>query len=285
MADAPQIVVLNHRNDEFWSINYLLKLLMAEWERQGFDVSVVRGPRERVDASIAILHVNLTRIPRDYLRYTRRHPIAINGDARDISKRVVADHRLRCGPRHGDAVIVKTDRNFGGLPELWMGTRRPLLDRVPRIARRLPWSWSGRLQPAEYPVFESARDVPLSVWLNRRLVVQKFQPEKRDGYYCLRNWVFFGDRDLGVLSLSKDPIVKSDNIVHRERIDTVPEELHAMRRRLGFDYGKFDYGIVEGRVVLYDANRTPTYSGSLTPDVRALVADLASGIHSFIDRD
>ena len=39
--------------------------------------------------------------------------------------------------------------------------------------------------------------------------------------------------------------------------EPVPEELRQTRRQLGFDYGKFDYGVVNGEVVLYDANRTP----------------------------
>jgi len=39
---------------------------------------------------------------------------------------------------------------------------------------------------------------------------------------------------------------------------SVPEELHAMWARLGFDFGKFDYVVRDGQIVLLDANRTPT---------------------------
>ena len=52
---------------------------------------------------------------------------------------------------------------------------------------------------------------------------------------------------------------------------------------MGFDFGKFDYGIVDEQVILYDANRTPTLGGvreQYMPRVRLL----ADGLKSFLLR-
>ena len=63
--------------------------------------------------------------------------------------------------------------------------------------------------------------------------------------------------------------------------ETIPRELRSIREEMGFDYGKFDYGIVDGEVVLYDVNRTP----GAAPDA-GLHADtveaLAPGIRDFL---
>ena len=80
------------------------------------------------------------------------------------------------------------------------------------------------------------------------------------------------------MSASRDPIVKASNSLANETIP-VPEDLHAMRARLRFDYGKFDYVVHSGRLVLLDANRTPTYRGAVPSDrVMAIARSLADGI-------
>jgi len=121
------------------------------------------------------------------------------------------------------------------------------------------------------------------VWNNKRFVVDRFMPERRGDKYCLRRWVFFGDRECGSLAVSDSPIVKSANNERVAWLDDVPEELLAVRERLGFDYGKFDYGMVDGQVVLYDVNRTPTfYRRKADPDRQRRASALADGIHVFI---
>ncbi|HET6639867.1 MAG TPA: hypothetical protein VFH82_13915 [Gemmatimonadota bacterium] len=63
--------------------------------------------------------------------------------------------------------------------------------------------------------------------------------------------------------------------------EPVPDEIRAIRAGLGFDYGKFDYGIVDEEVVLYDVNPTPGAS----PDARLhveTVRELAPGIFDFL---
>jgi len=63
----------------------------------------------------------------------------------------------------------------------------------------------------------------------------------------------------------------------------VPDELRAERSRLGFDYGKFDFVVHEGRAILLDANRTPS-APPPSPEVDASNVHLAGGIDSLLKR-
>jgi hypothetical protein len=93
--------------------------------------------------------------------------------------------------------------------------------------------------------------------------------------------VFLGDKHTHSLSLSKHPIVKGSRVIHREALGDVPEELQRMREELKFDFGKFDYVLAEGRVVLYDANRTPSLDAFRRDEYMPRVRLLAEGIKSF----
>jgi hypothetical protein len=92
--------------------------------------------------------------------------------------------------------------------------------------------------------------------------VEKYLPEIVDGLYALRTWFFLGSADYVSVKYTNEPIVKGRNAVKRDRLDEVPEELRRLREEFGFDYGKFDFGMVDGKAVLYDANRTPGYLAS-----------------------
>ena len=73
----------------------------------------------------------------------------------------------------------------------------------------------------------------------------------------MRVWGFFGERERCTRYCGREPVVKSADILAREAAP-VPDELRAERARLGFDYGKFDFVLVDGKAVLLDANRTPS---------------------------
>lgn len=99
----------------------------------------------------------------------------MNGAATDIRKRMVSRHLLRSGDAWNGPVIVKTDLNCGGWPELRIHERA--------IAAR---STEGRLSSdlsipstEAYPVLDSLRDVPDAVWNDRDLVVERFLPDAR----------------------------------------------------------------------------------------------------------
>jgi D-alanine-D-alanine ligase-like ATP-grasp enzyme len=61
------------------------------------------------------------------------------------------------------------------------------------------------------------------------------------------------------------------------REEEPPAELLALRRELGLEYGRIDYVIVDGRVVIYDVNKTPSYK-TRTPRLLAIARELAPGL-------
>lgn len=283
-APAPpraRVAILVHRDEEF-EPRYVLHQVAALWREDGCEVTVQRGPGPVPAADLAILHVDATRVPGDHLRWIRRFPRSINGGAFDISKRRVSANLVRPGDGWSGPVIVKTNGNAAGHPDACLAVKRSLLERLRRARRdRLPWWLRREMGATEYPIYDSPRRVPAGVWWNRHLVVERFLPEVREGFYCLRTWLFLGDRETHSLSYSRQPVVKGASIERRELLGEVPAELRAARRRLGFDFGKFDYTLVDGRPVLLDANRTPTlpntsHLGAYMQSVRLLADGLRS---------
>lgn len=287
-ARARSLVVVTHPLDHFEGSSYVLTRLVTEWEAMGVQVAVVSDPARAVTADAAILHVDLTVVPKPFRALAAASPVVINGGAADISKRRVSRQLVRRhGPYRGP-VIVKTDRNYGGGPERIRGSRSLPSRALRKVGGRLPWTLNGRLAADAYPIYPSKESVPMPVWLNRRLVVEEYLPEREGEYYCLRNWIFFGDRELSLRSIGTRPVLKAPDVVDREYDVEIPDELRRLREELGFDYGKFDFAVSDGRVVLYDANRTPKFtSGGPSPrrgETRARIGDLAAGLFALLDR-
>jgi hypothetical protein len=284
-ANDKSVAVLTHARDDFDANDYFLRLFFPHWQRRGFTVRVVRGiETSSVAASVAIAHVNLTSVPAEYRLYSERFPVVVNGRVDDISKTRIATHLVRRADDYDGPVIVKTNLNYGGRPERWQTHAATRLGRMRlRLERSVPWTWSGALDATAYKIYERVRDVPRAVWWNPGLVVQRYLPERQGSLYCLRNWVFFGDREMSSIAYGETPLVKATNTVKRERDVPIPDRLREIRTRLGFDYGKFDFGIVDGEVVLYDANRTPTRGRdrAVTPDLDAEIENLAAGIDAY----
>jgi SAM-dependent methyltransferase len=273
------IAILVHENDQFKAMKsrYFLDVIAEIWRDEGFRVSLLYGPGRYVEADLIILHVNLTVIPDDYMEFMRLYPRALNASVNNISKRSISAHQVSLRDKYAGAVIVKTDQNCRGAPEARLKVRKSRRERI--LARFFGDMAAGKLK--NYPIYDSIRKVPLRVWLNRGLIVEKFIPEMHDGHYCLRTWTFLGDRETSSICYSKDPIIKSKNVIRREVLNDVPDELRQIRRELGFDFGKFDYAIVDGKMILYDVNRTPTLGGFSTEQLMTGMRMLADGIHSF----
>ena len=281
-----RVLIVRHPDDPFARMAYCVHLLADEWRKRGLTVDVTTEPRGPVDPEVLVIpHLDLTLTPRAYRDYFARCPHVLNRGVCDISKRRISRNLITNPDQHDGAVIVKTNRNAGGAPEVDRahkkgGVRRALLN----AARKLPWSVTGLVGPLEYKVFDHPRLVPRAVWHNRRLVVEKFLPERQGELYCLRQYTFLGSRELNTLVGSPEPLVKAASVVRREVLGETPDELRRLRREMGFDYGKFDYVLHDGRVILFDANRTPTYNrnskaGSASP----LLAALAAGIEPYLD--
>jgi len=286
-ANHPTFAILTHAADEFWRQRYIVRLLMPRWEAMGFRVVVVASPDEFVPADAALLHVDLSVVPEPYLRLVERYPRVFNGTVRDIRRHTFSRLAVgREGPDPGP-VIVKTNRNCGGLREFRLGLvespvgsalrridRGDLVSRaLSRVEARRSWRRRRVLPVGSYRVYSRRDLVPAGVWENPNLVVERFVAERDGDDYCCRHWLFFGDREVHRRAVSPSPVVKVT--ARLESIsDPVPEELRAIRERLGFDYGKFDYGLVDGEVVLYDANRTP--GASVDPRRHAETIDVLS---------
>jgi len=263
-----RIDILTLRVDGF-NANYMLHEVAEVWREAGIQVNVIRGPDIKSNADLVILHTDITKVPLEYLAAIRRYPAYLNGYVGDISKKLISRNLVTHPSQTDGPVIVKTNLNSGGLQEAAIASAGLLPDiyRQPR---------------APYAVYPSAKEVPEETWMDTLLVVERFLPEIRDGLYCLRTWVFLGNKETNSLSYSTEPIVKQANVVRREVVAEVPEELREMREELAFDYGKFDYAIVDERAVLFDANRTPTLGQFPKEAYMPRVRHLAEGIWPFL---
>jgi hypothetical protein len=281
VATRRKIAILLHETDSREkSKGHFIWALCDEWQSNGIEIEILRGPERHVDADLLIPHVNLTVLPPEYVDLFRRYPRVINRSLHDISKRAISRNLLSAGDDYTGPVIVKTDLNYGGRPEARLA-RRGVCGALNALRLRLSkqgWRDIRSMTIGGYKVFPALRAVPADVFENKALVVERFLPEVENGTYYLRVYLFMGDRGYCVRVGSTEPIVKQMNIVSREEAP-IPEELMAARREMGVDYGKMDFAVNEGRVVLFDLNRTP---GIIQPEerMRTSARNLAPGIDS-----
>jgi hypothetical protein len=269
------IVLITHVYDNFRDRDFLLRSLAGHWLDAGHDVTLAEGLGDWPDADAAVVHVDLSVVPAAYSAAAKRYPIVVNGAATDVRKRLVSRNLVQRNDDWSGPVMIKTDLNFSGIPEK-LAAERFRHDGKP--ADLPPGPIVSTTRP--YPVLDCSRAVPDDVWDNPGLVVERFLPEQdAQGYWC-RAWVFFGDRERCTRYRGTHPIVKSATIVASEPAP-VPDELRAERQRLGFDYGKFDFVVRDGRAILLDANRTPS-APPASPQMEASNARLAGGLETLL---
>jgi len=278
-----RILVLLHEYERPGKGRNLVDALAEAWRGQGVEVSFVSGIRTRPEADLLIPHVNLTRTPPEYVEYIESFAQVVNRGVLDISKRKVSRHLLSRQDAYPGPVIVKTDENSGGRPEHRLSRyRQPLRTWLRRRAAWLAEALPGqelawRRELSEYPVYDSLARVPPGAFRNPALVVEQFLPEREGDRYFMRYYLFLGDHTRSSRVMGTGPFLKRADCKPVDEGLEVPREVVDLRRRLGMDYGKIDYTIHEGQVVILDANRTPAPPG--TPDATArTVRDLAGGI-------
>jgi hypothetical protein len=239
------IVVLRHADERPDFSRYSLSVLAAIWEEQGHRVTILRGLDSLPEADLAFLHVDLSVVPEAYAAAARRYPHVVNGKALDIRKRIVSRHILERDHPWPGPVLVKSDLNYGGIPE-WR------IEHPDRPVEKAP----ARL--TDYRLFKDLASVPEDVWSDPHWVVERFLPERDDRGFYIRTWLFLGDRGRCRRSRSQHAIIKGEVIVEMDPDEIpVPDFIRAERERLGIDYGKFDFALYRGRPVLFDANKTP----------------------------
>jgi hypothetical protein len=269
-----RIAIITHKFDKFSRRSYLLGSILKEVERAGIEVEVTHGHRKLVRADLAILHVDATVVDPEYTALAKRYPRTINLGVRNIRKSLISAAALSRGATWDGAVIVKTDLNARGAPEFYHNEVAAL--------RGKPAPHPHVTALRDYVLFEHARDVPDDVWSDAQLVVEKFMPEPDPRGFALRTWCFMGRRETCSRCVSADPVVKGSSIISRELVE-VPNELRQVRAHLGFDYGKFDFVLRNGRPVLFDANFTPTVPENLTEELAASAKELALGLLEIVE--
>ncbi len=261
------ILVVPYIHDRFKSSHYLLKALFPHWARLGHQVLIRSDLDHLPNADVAVLHLDRTVVPDRYAAAVARFPVVINARARDLSKRTVSTNLLAPQDTWDGRVIVKTDLNSHGNSEAMHLHHEGVEPRPTTLAR--------------YAIFDNLRLVPGHVWLDPSLVVERFLPEPDPDGYALRVWTFLGDRERCTRYVGREPIVKAADFVSRVPCE-VPDVIRAERKRLGFDYGKFDFVVHDGRAVLLDANSTPTLPSSVSPMLASSNAELAVGMSGFV---
>ena len=286
MSSNLQIVVITHELDDFENKSYLLNRCCEEWKRRDVSILVLKGVRQDLPpADLAILHTDITVVSDAYAKIIDHYPKIINGRVRDISKTAFSDLIVSRESNYPGPVIVKTNANYGGMWERRERHQRGEGRSLFEILRL--WSRVECLE--KYPVFDSATEVPHGVWKNRNLVVEKFLTEQNNNNeYLLRIWVFFGDREIYYQCVSSEPVIKGHNTIRREYLDVndIPESLRETRVRLGFDFGKFDFSMLNGQPVLYDVNRTPGSPKNIDFKSRQALKNirmLSTGLDCFTD--
>lgn len=270
-----RLVVLALEDGGFSFNHFLVAGLFPHWRDAGHEVMVHEGIDNLPDADLALLHVDLTVVPPDYLQALRRYPAVINGATADIGKRTFSRHLVTEGDGYTGPVIVKTNLNCGGIPEAF---RRKVA-----LEKGLAAGPPVRFMRGRYPVFPSATQVPAGAFRDPELVVEKFVPEQDQRGFYMRTWVFFGDSGRCNRLLGLQPVVKAGDVIERVPCE-VPEAIRAERERMQFDYGKFDFVIHQGEPILLDVNRTPTVPANLSEAILAGMGPLAAGLDLFVQR-
>ena len=260
MSSGRRLAVLVHENSIERDLRAAVVFHLATyWRETGHSVVFLRGTDRFVDADVLFVHVDLSVVPDPYLEFASRYPAAVNHRVADIRKSRISQSLVRRESGWDGPVIVKTDLNYGGIPELTLASSRImrttragrfLLRYHPRRRRLSPLSRGNN-----YPIYENIQAVPDAVWYDHRVVIERFSPELDEGLYRLRLYQFVGDRATWRRISSHSPLVKSGNMIKTEPIEPDPA-VEAWRHRLGLDYGKIDYVVHDGQPILLDVNKT-----------------------------
>ena len=86
-VDNKHIVILSHENARNLAESiYYLRVFAEIWQEQGHKLSFVNGTDKMISGDVVIVHVDLTEVPSEYLRYAGQFPAVINGKASTIAK-------------------------------------------------------------------------------------------------------------------------------------------------------------------------------------------------------
>ncbi len=284
---SKRIAILFHKEDTQEIIkSSLISYLSKFWKEDGHEVIYLFGVDEYVPADILIVHVDLSIVPESYLEFTKKYPVVLNEKIKDIRKSTISQNLLNLHDNWNGRVIVKTNRNCSGMPELlrdgFKGKMKKFYYRnLKRL--RLQKLLKVPLFARDYKVYDHLNDVPHYCFNHPELVVEKFTPEKEEDHYCIRYYYFLGDRFICRLLKSKSPIVKGNTTEITEEISEPAPQIINLKNQMQFDYGKFDYVVLKGNVTLIDANKTIGVSININSpnSIRVKHRYLAEGLYDY----
>lgn len=282
MSRAPRtIAILFHENNRKRDLSsYAVTFLAEFWQQDRNRVRYLFGIREFVPADLLLIHVDLSVVPDEYLEFASQYPIALNRGVKDIRKSLISTNLIRSGDAYSGKVIVKSDLNCRGSPELILRRNRSSLQRLLPSRFVRDDDGSAFRMPFDYRIYESLADVPRAYFERNDLCVEKFLPEKGENFFFVRYYEFLGDQSTCTRLAANDPIVRDHTVVSIEEVDPHPEIVQA-RKRLNFDYGKFDYVVHNGWPVLLDVNKTTGADRVVSPRLNARRRHRANGIYSY----
>ena len=276
-----RLLIIHHADEQrLGRKRHLIHRMIPTWNEAGIEVKEVYGIRDAPVAEVAFLHVDVSVVPPAYVKFARRYPVVINGGNTDIRKSRLSLLRIDRNTDYSGPVIVKSSLNCAGDPEMVYFRHRSKLKRI--FVRKSPRpAYPMRMErKADYQIYPSPREVPDVVWDCHDLIVEKFRAEQHDGSYYLREWYFFGDQSVECAEHSPDPIFTSGTRIENP-ITSAPPQLQDVRKQLGFDYGKFDYTIVDGKAVPFDFNKTVAMVNTESEDNQRLAHQLAQGLNVY----
>ncbi|PKG99982.1 hypothetical protein [Paraglaciecola sp. MB-3u-78] len=282
-------ILHHHLHTEFRAKMSIMAQFAKYWEKEGHIVNFLFGCEEYIPADILVIHVDLSETPEEYLTFARQYPRVVNLGLTDIRKRAISRNLVERGDAYRGPVIIKTDLNCGGTPEVKLGTRpeaKPL-SWLQRMKKRYKLKDPGVIQtPSDYLIYSQKRKVPRSVFKNDELIVEKFLPEKHGEAYYQRRYYFLGEKEYNEIHSTSVPIHavdSDDHLIDYWEEQEIPVQLQAYRKELKADFGKIDYVIRDGQVVVFDVNRTPSAGNVKGDPVAAKWAQtIAERLHSGI---
>jgi hypothetical protein len=243
------------------------------WREDGHEVVQLFGVRDAVPADVLFMHVDLTVVPDEYIELAGKYPVVINGSVKNIRKSNYTTLAVKASDDYDGKVIVKSDYNYGAMPELSLGLRPPRSSHAEFRFR----------SPSDYKVYDHLNLVPRVAFDDPSVIVEKFRPELEGGLYHVRVLVFLGNRATCTRLGSKEPIVNGSSRERAEAVEPDPRVLEVARAR-GFQYGKFDYVMHEGQPLLLDMNKTVGGPPTTTdPQILAGRRHCAEGLYDWFD--
>lgn len=252
-----KIVIVKDRRLPFYS--HQIDHYATRWSHMGHYVSFSYDGNGLSDADIVAVCIDKTQVPKKWIhKIMNTKATILNFSTLDISKRHFSKLILDKHSQYSGKVIVKTNRNAHGGPEMiedvvMNNARRFDLEQV--TERELIEN-KGKLFIQTYLVYKSANEVPLFFWDSPDLIIEKFiDKPSHNKYYRVYFYSFFGDRGICGYIDSKHQIVRWENSELVKYIQPIPI-VHQWQKELKIDFGRFDFLYNDGEWMLIDVNKT-----------------------------